>query len=88
MRKRFHVGSHVTMSEDALGNYGKQYKGKMFTVESVATKYMPAKEFFASGKPIGYHPWFDDTGNALYNLIGFDSSLYDWELNPYSSKKR
>jgi hypothetical protein len=55
-------------------------------VTSVSTKYMPASEFFANGKPDGYHPGYDSgTNSALYELETLDgtpvnSSLYDWEL--------
>lgn len=82
MHKRFRVGSRVTMSNDALENYGEKYRGKVFVVKHVATKYMPAAQFFAAGKPEGYHPGFDDTGSALYDLKGLNMSLYDWELQP------
>lgn len=87
MHKRFRVGSRVMMSEDALENYGERYRGKVFVVESVATKYMPAAQFFASGKPEGYHPGFDDVGSALYDLEGLNMSLYDWELKPAPSRR-
>ena len=81
IQKRFRVGSLVVMSDDALENYGQQHRGKVFKVESVSTKYMPSGEFFAKGKPAGYHPGFDpEAGCALYDLEGFGSSLYDWEL--------
>ena len=82
MRRRFKVGSKVCMTEDALENYGQKYRDKIFIVEHVATKYMPVKDFYALGKPVGYHPGFDDGGAALYDLEGFDNSLYDWELEP------
>jgi len=51
-------------------------------------KYMPAEEFFAKGKPDGFHPGYDDaTGDPLFDLeiaetgeqLGF--SLYQWEVH-------
>jgi hypothetical protein len=57
-------------------------------VTHVANKYMPAKDFFASGKPEGYHPGYDEgvSPEKLYDLKRADNnedlpmSLYDWEL--------
>ncbi len=88
MQQRFRKGSRVLMGADALENYGEQYLGRVFVVEHVSTKYMPAAEFFAKGKPAGYHPGFDDSGCALYDLKGFGGSLYDWELEPASAARR
>lgn len=81
-----HKGQTVTMSRDALDNYGAKWAGVELIVTHVATKYMPAKEFFAQGKPDGYHPGYDETGGKLYDLKRKDTdealgmSLYDWEL--------
>lgn len=80
------VGAAVEMNEDALANYGEKYRDQVFYVTHVATKYMAASEFFAKGKPQGYHPGFDSaSGGALYDLAdesGKDlpMSLYGWEL--------
>ena len=77
------------MTDDALENYGERYRGKVFIVEHVSTKYMPASEFFSRGKPTGYHPGFDDSSeSALYDLEGFNSSLYDWELRKAPGRRR
>jgi len=89
--KRFRVGSKVVLSPDALENYGEKYEGRVFRVESVSTKYMPANQFFAEGKPKGYHPGYDDSsGSALYDLLSptadFHNSVYDWELEPAPRK--
>lgn len=81
VRQRFRTGDRVVLGDDALENYGREHEGKVFVVEHASTKYMPATRFFAEGKPAGYHPGFDDaSGSALYDLKGFGSSLYDWEL--------
>lgn len=87
--RRFRVGSRVTMTPDALENYGQRWQGIVFVVTSVSDKYMPSGEFFSKGKPAGYHPGFDaGSGSALYDLKieatgeDLDNSLYDWELEP------
>lgn len=87
-RQRFRVGSRVILSDDALENYGAQHEGRVFVVESVSTKYMPATKFYEKGQPTGYHPGFDDaSGCALYSLIGFNSDLYDYELEPAPARR-
>ena len=68
MVKRYKVGDMVTMTDDALDNYGKKYKNKKFKITHVATSQSD-------------HPGFDDVGYALYDFKGVDSSLYDYELN-------
>ncbi len=78
--KRFRVGSRVTMSPDALENYGDKYRGVVLKVTHVSTSKSD-------------HPGFDPgDGSALYDLKVFASntvkrsplpmSLYDWELEP------
>lgn len=80
------VGSIVTMRRDALENYGEKWRGVSLTITHVATAYMPAKEFFAKGKPQGYHPGYDKSGGPLYDLKRTDTgedlpmSLYGWEV--------
>lgn len=78
----------VVMTEDAIENYGKKYRGTIFKVTHTATKYMSAKEFFAKGRPEDYHPGYDSSvGNKpLYDFIQVDNgvelpfSLYSWEV--------
>lgn len=93
--QRFRVGSRVVMNEDALANYGERWQGIVFTVTAVSTAYMPADEFFAKGRPAGYHPGFDpEAGSALYDLAiegtgeHMDNSFYDWELEPALPDRR
>lgn len=81
LKQRFRVGQLVRFTNEALENYGPDYAGKAFRIESVATAYMPTEEFFAKGKPDGFHPGYDGcTKSALYDLKGVNCSLYDWEL--------
>jgi len=76
------IGDKCEMTKDAIDNYGIEYLGVIFTVEAVATKYMPAKDFFSKGMPEGFHPGYDEAagGDPLYDLEGLDFSLYDWEV--------
>ncbi len=78
----FSIGEKVKMSDNALENYGQEYKDKEFAITHKANKYMPAEKFFAMGKPEGYHPGYDEgvKGQFLYDLQGLNFSLYDWEL--------
>lgn len=76
----------VRMTDEAIDNYGECYRNKVLVVTHVADKYMPASEFYAKGKPDGYHPGYDEcmNGAPLCDLIfdggHLDVSLYDWEL--------
>jgi hypothetical protein len=82
MTQRFKIGSEVRLNESGRENecYAK-FRDKVLRVQSVATNYMPASEFYAKGKPRGFHPGYDDsTGCALYDCHGINCSLYDWEL--------
>ena len=84
----YKIGTIVTMTKDAVDNYGAEWENVELVVDSVATKYMPAKEFFAKGMPNGYHPGYDETANGkpLYDLTIKDTgenlnfSLYYWEV--------
>ena len=79
----FSIGEKVKMTKDALDNYGQEYAEKILIIESKANKYMCAEQFFAKGKPEGYHPGYDNAGMPgvwLYDCEGLTFSLYDWEL--------
>jgi hypothetical protein len=83
----FNIGDKVRLSASALENEAYEpYRGTILFITHRATKYMPAKEFYAKGKPQGYHPGFDSgTGYALYDLSTMEGvpvpfSLYEWEL--------
>ena len=77
------IGDKFELTEDALENYGAEYKDKVFTVSHVATAYMPAKEFYAKGSPNGFHPGYDNgvKGQSLYDSEELNFSVYDWEVN-------
>ena len=76
------------MTENALDNYGSKYFGVILEVTHKATKYMPAKEFYAKNRPQGYHPGYDLglSPMPLYDLKRVDTdedlpfSLYKYEL--------
>jgi len=86
MKRR--TGESVYMTNDAIENYGEKWRGVKLIITHVATKYMPAKEFYAQGRPSGYHPGYDNAipGMPLYDLKREDNneelqfSLYDWEV--------
>ena len=83
------MAKKFVMSDEAIDdNYGEKWRGIVLEVTHTATKYMPAKEFYAKGMPQGYHPGYD-TGvspSKLYDLKRVDTgeslpfSLYDWEV--------
>ena len=79
----FKIGTRVRMTLDALENYGSKYAEREFTISHVATKYMPAKEFYRKSMPDGYHPGYDESANGrpLYDLEELEFSLYYWEVN-------
>ena len=84
---KFNAGDIVEMTADAIENYGEEWAGVPLEITAVATKYMPATQFFAMGRPEGYHPGYDDavSGEGLYDLREVDGeelsfSLYDFEL--------
>ena len=83
---RYKVGDIVEMTADAIGDYGDEWAGIPLVVRRVATKYMPAAQFYPT-KPQGYHPGYDEAANGegLYDLAIVDGeeltfSLYDFEL--------
>jgi hypothetical protein len=81
IRANHKTGDSITMTNNALDNYGQKYAGKLFRITHVATRYMPAKEFYDNGRPTGFHPGFDESaGYALYDLDGLNFSLYEWEV--------
>lgn len=78
----FRVGENVKMSKEALDNYGKEFVGIVLTVQSVANRYMPARQFFDLGMPNGYHPGYDEAlaGMCLYDFEEINFPLYEWEI--------
>jgi hypothetical protein len=75
------------MTGEALDNYGDKWCDVELEITHKATKYMPATEFYAKGKPEGFHPGYDGaTGNALFDLRVVSTgeplnfSLYQWEV--------
>lgn len=86
-------GRTVYMTDNALDNYGEQWRGIALVVTHAAHSYMPAQEFYAKGRPEGFHPGYDNgaKGQHLYDLKVKDTgedlpySLYDWELQPHNN---
>ena len=71
------VGDYVTMTDDALDNYGQQYRGQSFRISHVA-------------KSVDDHMGYDEGmgGENLYDLDGFNSSLYDYEVESTDELKQ
>lgn len=81
IRPRFRKGDKFKLTADALENYGQKYADRTFVVFAVSTAGMPAEEFYAKGRPDGFHPGFDESaGCALYDADGLNFSLYEWEI--------
>lgn len=82
MRKPLHnIGDAIQLTAEALENYGAKYADRDFKVTHVSTRYMPAKEFYAKGRPAGFHPGYDESADcALYDCEGLPFSLYEWEV--------
>jgi hypothetical protein len=81
------IGDRVTMTQDAIQNYGIKWEGVELVITHVSTEYMPAAGFFARGKPAGYHPGYDTEARVpLFDLKRADTgeelpmSLYAWEV--------
>jgi len=68
MQQRYNVGDRVSMTSDALDNYGVKYEDKEFEIVTVS-------------KSATDHPGFDGSaGCVLYDFKGLTFSLYDYEL--------
>lgn len=65
----YSIEDKVVMTEDALQNYGEEYRDKVFTIIHAADNKND-------------HPGYDDGvyPMGLYDLDGLEYSLYDWEL--------
>ena len=84
------TGNKFKLTEDAIKNYGDQWRDIVFRVTSWANKYTPANVYFAN--PSAYphsHPGYDsDVGGRLYDAEPLDTdlewncSVYDWEVEP------
>lgn len=78
----------ITMSNEALLNYGQKYEDRKYKIVHIATRYMPAKEFYNQGMPQGFHPGYDIGVKPmqLYDLMDIETSehlpfsLYEWEV--------
>jgi len=85
----YRVGQTVYMTEDAIENYGEEFRNKPLVITHVATKYMPAKDFFAQGRPKGFHPGYDEEmdGMKLYAFEDLNYSLYEYEVQGTKTAK-
>ena len=77
MKTLYRAGSRVTMSEDALENYGEEWRGVPLLVESAATSVKQHRGYDEGVYPCAlYDLRREDTGEDL------QFSMYDWELEP------
>jgi hypothetical protein len=81
------VGDIVTMTGEALDNYGDEWCDVELEITHKSTRYMPASEFYTNGEPEGFHPGYDGAiGEPLFDLrvVGtgepLSFSLYQWEV--------
>lgn len=63
------IGDTFKLTNDALDNYGEEYRDRVFTVSHVA-------------KSKSDHPGYDESANgmALYDAEGFNNSVYEYEV--------
>ena len=64
------VGDKITLTNEAIENYGEEYQNREFTITHIA---------FNENEHMGYDNSLD--GMALYDLSEFDFSVYDYEIN-------
>lgn len=67
--KHMKVGDKFIFTDEAIANYGEEFKGKTFTVEHVAT---------SKKEHIGYDK--SAKGMALYDAEELQFSLYEYEV--------
>lgn len=64
------IGDKITLTNEAIQNYGEEYKNKEFTISHIAYN-------------INDHEGYDETlnGMALYDCEELDFSVYEYEIN-------
>ena len=79
--RKLRKGSKFRLTEDAIENYGEQYRGETFTVLQWFDHYCPAKEMHLPENLHG-HPGYEDDGSEriLYDAKELNFSVYDWEI--------
>jgi hypothetical protein len=74
----YRKGASFKLSDDALDNYGEEYRDTVFIVNGVFTHAVPVSKM--ADDPTG-HPGFDEcAGSALYEADGLNFALYEWEM--------
>ena len=74
--KEYYLGDKIKMTDDAIDNYGQQYKDKSFTISHIANS-------------VEDHMGYDEGmgGENLYDLDELEFSLYDYEVESASESK-
>ena len=89
MTLQLNAGNIFKLTDDAIENYGEQWRDIVFTVTSWTNHYVPAKEFYAN--PLTHvhgHPGYDSSmgKQRLYDAVPinsdleFNCSVYDFEI--------
>ena len=84
------IGDKFRLTEEAIENYGSQWKDVVFTVESWANRPISAEKYFSAPQSYPHsHPGYDRSAypQRLYDVIPdngieFNNSVYDWEVEP------
>ena len=87
MLHRLEKGDTFKLNDEALDNYGEEFRDQIFTVEYWADHTVHSSKYFnptsPSYKEAHGHPGYDE-GVSPERLYGsdFKSDVYDWEITP------
>ncbi len=73
----FRIGDKFKMSNEALDNYGEEYRDVVFTVGDRYDHYVPVAKM--QSDPTG-HPGFDPNGGGYLYGSELNFDLYEWEM--------
>jgi hypothetical protein len=77
MKRQYKVGAKFKLTEDAVENYGEQYRDKVFSVSKWFDHYTPI-HYAADAHG---HPGFDTSaGSPLYEANDLHFALYEQEM--------
>ena len=84
------VGDRFTLTNDALENYGEQWKDVVFQVTAWANRYVPSSNYFKNPEAYPHsHPEYDEgvAPMRLYDATpqngeAWNTSVYQCEIKP------
>jgi hypothetical protein len=81
--KKLRKGSKFRLTEDAIENYGEEYRDKVFTVLQWFDRCCLPDLMHLPANKHG-HPGYEDDGSGriLYDAEELNFSVYDWEIEP------